>query len=351
VAGSLLTRAAAVLCLVAIGCALPDDFTKVDTGAGGSGGTPIPTAPEGRSCDGNDPTLDACGPEENESCCAVRCLPGGEFLRDNNATYPAKLSPYCLDKYEVSIARFRAFLAAGGPAPADGAGKHPYDPDPTGWRQEWNNNLPMDWNGELANCAPYGTWTNAPGSTADETRAINCNSWYHAFAFCVWDGGRLPSEAEWNFAATGGAEQRIYPWSSPPSSDVITHDRAVYGCQTDPPPCPAQFLVAPVGSKPLGNARWGHADLAGNVWEWTLDWKWWDESGMPVTSTTYDLPCSDCVGFDTDTTKNPNSHHPIRGGGFFTLESEAEYLRATAHGSFEPYTESFAAGFRCARDP
>jgi formylglycine-generating enzyme required for sulfatase activity len=67
--------------------------------------------------------------------------------------------------------------------------------------------------------ATYQTWTDSAGS--NESRPMNCITWYEAFAFCIWDGGRLSTEAEWNYAAAGGSEQRQYPWSVPPGSTTI----------------------------------------------------------------------------------------------------------------------------------
>src|SRR6185369_11301256 len=107
---------------------------------------------------------------------------------------------------------------------------------------------------------------------------VNCLDWYEAHAFCIWDGGFLPSEAEWNYAATGGDQQRVYPWSSPPSSTAMDSTNAVYDG--------APLLV--VGSKSAGgDGRWGHADLTGSVAEWNLDWY----------ASPYASPCADCANF------------------------------------------------------
>jgi hypothetical protein len=85
------------------------------------------------------------------------------------------------------------------------------------------------------------TWTDTVGP--NENLPMNCVPWYKAFAFCVWDGGRLPTEAEWNYAATGGNEQRKYPWGSTAPDDAL----AVFNCQavgTRDAPSPIFSLLA-----------------------------------------------------------------------------------------------------------
>jgi len=82
-------------------------------------------------------------------------------------------------------------------------------------------------NANLASCAPYSTWTSTAES--QENLPVNCVNWYEAYAFCIWDGGFLPSEAEWEYAAAGGSQQREYPWGSTPSGLSVSYQYAVYG--------------------------------------------------------------------------------------------------------------------------
>jgi formylglycine-generating enzyme required for sulfatase activity len=172
---------------------------------------------------------------------------------------------------------------------------------------------------------------------------MNYISWYLTMAFCAWDGGFLPTEAEWNYAAAGGDQQRAYPWSNPAGSLSIDPSYASYGdgqnngigCLGDGmPDCTLGDLVA-VGSKPSGDARWGQSDLAGNVWEWTLD----------TYSPTYPSPCMDCACLDC-----PNvivdRERVIRGGEFRNAPSG---LRTGLRFSTLPSYPGDSLGFRCAR--
>jgi len=157
----------------------------------------------------------------------------------SDQSYPATVSNFRLDKYEVTVGRFRKFKSAweGGWRPAAGDGKHTHlnggngltnssgaTPYESGWDTTWAIYVaPTEAN--LA-CASDSTWTISPG--ARENRPLNCVNWYELYAFCVWDGGFLPSEAEWTYAATGGNEQRVYPWSTPSTSSAIDDSYAVY---------------------------------------------------------------------------------------------------------------------------
>lgn len=278
---------------------------------------------------------ETCGPLHNESCCTVTELPGGTYNRGNDMNYPATVSAFQLDRFEITVGRFRKFVEAY-PAskPPENAGKHPLI-DGSGWKAEWDMELPADQAALLPalKCDPmFHTWTDGAG--ANENLPMNCITWFEAFAFCAWDGGRLPTEAEWNYAAAGGNEQRYYPWSNPPESSSIDTTYAVYGCLSDGSvlgEC-APTDILRVGLKsPKGDARWGQADLSGGVLEWNLDFS-------------HETYCTDCKNW-VDLRDAP--HRVLRGRSW---GSSAESLTTFDRDKDLPTNRIPWSGARCARD-
>lgn len=275
-----------------------------------------------------------CGATKSDDCCKSLLTPGGTYYRSYDGidhldrSFPATVSSFRLDKYEVTVGRLRAFVDSGmgtqAAPPAEGAGAHPRIAG-SGWRSAWNHALAADTAALKANLRcydSYQTYTDQPGG--NEHKAANCVDWYTAFAFCVWDGGRLATEAEWMYAASGGNEHRYYPWSTPPSSTTIDDSYAAYCGST----C---WNMQDVGMTPKGDGKWGHSDLGGNAWEWTLDW---NSSQVPV-------PCNDCAVVDGGTWRN------ARSGAYNDL---AATLRSATRHVYDPSYHGII-GLRCARAP
>lgn len=303
-----------------------------------------------RSCTGGPGADGACGGgADARDCCEARLVPGGSYDRFDDPGFPATVSPFVLDTFEVTAGRIRAWVEATdgdlrGSAPAAGAGAHPKIKG-SGWRPEWNRYLPSSRaevdrlfgpedgrEGILAcqigtNVDDYGAltwWTpeldekvrdrnqGRPEILSENTKdaldrkPINCIPWHVLFAFCVWDGGRLPTDAEFGFAFAGGSEQRPFPWGRvaeehlahigdrPDLSLVPTYEHGrtyvtarLYDATRGPNVFEDNYSftyggttmarsdnaahIAPVGNTPLGDGKWGHADLAGGVFEWMLD--------------------------------------------------------------------------------
>jgi sulfatase modifying factor 1 len=227
-----------------------------------------------------------------ESCCTSIIVPGGTFSQGRSEVpgesdyfqggygqevpaHASTVSSFALDKYEVTVGRFRNFINVydSDPTshPAADAGANPAIPG-SGWLSAWNaNHLAETQATFTANlksvCGAYPTWTDQAGS--NENKAITCVTWFEAFAFCIWDGGRLPTESEWEYAAAGGADNRLFPWGA--AWPDCKHASFQYGLGAFCSSSSRIGAVVPVGASPEGNGKWGHADLAGNVREWTLD--------------------------------------------------------------------------------
>jgi formylglycine-generating enzyme required for sulfatase activity len=207
------------------------------------------------------------------------------FQMGNNATgsmpvHAVRLSAYCIDRTEVTVAAYRS--CAGCMAAGTGAGCNGNDP-------------------------------------GRSTHPINCVRWFEAEAYCRALGRRLPTEAEWEYAARG-PEGRRYPWGSEAPGDQA--------CWRQPSTCAA-------GTHPAGDSAFGLSDLAGNVAEWTADW----HGAYANTGTIQDNPRGALSGTERVT----------RGGNWATTGSFPNALETTSRTSAPPDTSSPRVGFRCAR--
>ncbi|HYO92987.1 MAG TPA: SUMF1/EgtB/PvdO family nonheme iron enzyme [Polyangiaceae bacterium] len=269
------------------------------------------------------------------ACAEALLVPAGSFARGSPKTsgdvsehpeHSAHVAAFFLDRYEVTVGRFQRFLAAAPKAPPKpAAGAHPLIPQ-SGWRSEWNQELSVSSDQlelALVECGATSTGT----SPDRDALPMSCVSWYEAFAFCVWDGGRLPTEAEWEYAAAGGDEDRMYPWGS--QEPVIA--RAIFGCLFDSRLGCLPSDLPPVGNAPAGSGRFGHEDMAGSLWEWTLD-----------HYAAYDArPCDNCAVLDR------GEGRVFRGGDFSSEDTSV--LRSATRYAFLPEYRDAARGFRCAR--
>ncbi len=294
-----------------------------------------------------------CTPSFPGACCNLLPIPGGTFqmgrsengadscpsygycIGEDQPEHTATVSAFSLDAYEVTVGRFRRFVDVyDGVPPAAGAGAHPKIPG-SGWKKEWNYRLPGTSESLNADVSCGGInapiWTATPGE--NEALPMHCVNFQEAFAFCLWEGARLPTEAEWEFAAAGGEENRLYPWGN----DVpVNGTNASFGWQgwgVSPP------TYTKVGS--YAPSRWGQYDLAGNVSEWVIDFFDWNVN-------TYQAPCSDCAVLT-------GSDRLARGGNW---DSGADLLRSAYREHF-PVTTTYPPfdydprgtyiGFRCAK--
>jgi formylglycine-generating enzyme required for sulfatase activity len=213
-------------------------------------------------------------------------VPAGEFQMgsttydDEEPVHTVALDGFWLDRTEVTNAQYQKCVAAG--------------------------------DCEVSRCASDSNYNGA-------TQPVVCVSWHDAVAYCEWAGGRLPTEAEWEYAARG-PEALTYPWGN-------TWDCARGNFNAD---CgfDSYDYTAPVGSFPEGASWVGARDLSGNVWEWVADWYGSYPSGRQVN------PAGPQSG----------SYRVLRGGSWGNNENHvrgANRLGSAPSNTFDNY------GFRC----
>ncbi len=201
------------------------------------------------------------------------------------------LGSFFLDQHEVTNTEYRRFVLATG------------HPTPT------NTANPQDLN----------IWHGLSFPAALAQHPVVNVTWQDARSYCAWAGKRLPTEAEWEWAAKGSAG-RLWPWGETYRGDELNTSEHQPRTNT-----------APVGSYPRGNTPEGLADLGGNVWEWT------DSLSLPYPYNVF------------DGRENPNAEGPriIRGGSWFDGYRSAH---TTGREQLPPRFTNVNLGFRCAAD-
>ncbi len=225
---------------------------------------------------------------------------------------------FVMDTYEVTVARFRRYWEAGRPSLPCEAVAYPgvaAFPAIGFVREPYSTLLYGDCNWG-ASAGPY------------EAHPINCVDWYTAQAFCVWDGGRLPTEAEWELAARG-TDGRPWPWGA-----IAVGQQVCWGGRSPAPArtCPEEDPAFASGTSPVG--AW---NMVGNVWEWAAD-NW---SGYRFT-TCWNRPRQTDPLCNSAATGN----RVARGGCW--NDTNAASVRAGARYVFAPIPDA-RIGFRCVR--
>ncbi|MES2260112.1 MAG: formylglycine-generating enzyme family protein [Pseudomonadota bacterium] len=308
-------------------------------------------------------------------------IPGGEFrmgsdsklARPNESpTFMARVDGFWMDETDVTNAQFAAFVRATAyvttaerpPGLAELRAQMAPDavlPDPSqlapvsmvfagtqamvpldDWSRWWRLVPGADWR------HPQG-----PGSSIDgkEDHPVVHVSYRDAQAYARWIGKRLPSEAEWEFAARGGLNQADYAWGGErePQRKPMANTFAAPGKF---PVVEAQYR-ARVGTTPVRTFApnaYGLYDITGNVWQWTADWYRADQFKRVASQGSVINPSGPADSYDPDDAGVPAGapKRVIRGGSFLCDESYCQSARPSARRGNDPANPMSHIGFRLA---
>ncbi len=308
------------------------------------------------------------GPRETPS--GMVEIPGGTYQRglehpmmpEAGPVHRVTVEPFYLDRTEVTNREFREFVEATGyvtvaerpPDPGDfpGADESLLVPGSLVFTEPA---LPVS----LSN--PYRWWRYVPGASWRHPEGPDSDlegrrdhpvvhvAWEDAVAYAEWAGKRLPTEAEWEFAARGGLEGREFVRDEGPSGDenffanIFQGDFPHHNSRAD-----GYAATAPVGSFPANG--YGLHDMAGNVWEWMSDWYRADYYRRLVRER--NQPIVDPGGPESpyDPAEPGVPKRVQKGGSFLCTDQYCGRYRPGARGRGAPETGSNHVGFRLARD-
>jgi formylglycine-generating enzyme required for sulfatase activity/archaellum biogenesis ATPase FlaH len=246
--------------------------------------------------------------------------PGDDNAEDNEMPqHTVTINDFYIDQFEVRVQQFAKFLNEIG-GYSDNCGNGRFDCAATGFETSFTlllNNVGL--------YEPTAGFGNYP---------INWVTWYGAADYCEWAGARLPTEAEWEYAARG-LDSRIYPWGDTPlpSSKLALFNQEFVRVNI-------HEVLKPADYYPDGVSPFGAFSMAGSMWEWAADDYAEDYTNAPTDGSAY---------------VNENSREKVLRGGGWT--SPAEEIRTTSRinaapiwGNINSDREYSTIGFRCAYD-
>ena len=307
------------------------------------------------------------GGEFSMGCSDPRGRPHGGFdpMNDARPIHRVRVDGFWMDVSEVTNAEFARFVAATGyvtvaerpPRPEDFPGAPPENlvpgsivfspPDDRVPLRDATGTAHLRWWAYVPGACwnhPSGPGSGLDGRDADPVVHV---AYEDAEAYAAWAGKRLPTEAEWEFAARGGLTGAAYPWGEEFCPGGRWMANTWQGRFPGENTAADGFAgIAPVGRFPAND--YGLHDVSGNVWEWCADWYRPDTYAMAAAQPGPERnPVGPADSFDP---QEPGQNKRIlRGGSFLCSESYCARYILGSRGKGEPSSGSNHIGFRCAK--
>ncbi|QYM80461.1 formylglycine-generating enzyme family protein [Horticoccus luteus] len=282
----------------------------------------------------------------------MRRIPGGDFLMGNERNYGfaadgegpvhrVRLDPFYLDATTVTNEQFNAFA---------NATRYKTEAEQFGWSFVFYGHLSTSQQQAAARAVVQGTewwcrvdgaaWRHpeGPGSTIKQRWAypVVHISWRDAVAYAAWAGKRLPTEAEWEWAARGGlAPENRFPWGDELEPDG-KHRMNVWQGVFPSHNTAADGYVGTAPARAYKPNAYGLYNMTGNVWEWCWDW---------FAADYYQRSPA-----ENPTGPEATDRRVLRGGSYLCHASYCNRYRVDARSSNTPDSSATNIGFRCARD-
>ena len=262
----------------------------------------------------------------------------GSYAGDGEGPiHEVELSNFLIDAYAMTNDRFAEFVDASG---------YVTEAERYGWSFVFGGFLPDDFEmTRAAEAAPWwrqvhgSDWRRPDGPQSDlggrGDHPVIHVSWNDAQAYCAWSGTRLPTEAEWEFAARGGRADAIFPWGDELEPGGVHMMNVFQGSFPNNNTVADGFAgTAPVDAFPPND--FGLFNMTGNVWEWCADW--------------FDPGYYSRSQRENPTGAASGTHRVMRGGSYLCHESYCNRYRVAARSASTPDSSTGNLGFRVVRD-